>query len=95
MTGLLCKEIHLLPHAGLLRQASVEPDKRVSTHPALRAQYVVGSQPTPLAELAVRFAGCIGTYQQCQPRFPSRDDDLALRQKKLSWKEKIWLFTTG
>ncbi len=52
MTGLLCKGIHLLPHAGLLRQASVEPDKRVSTHPALRAQYIMGCRPMPLSRIS-------------------------------------------
>jgi len=37
MTGLLCKGIHDEPLEGLLRQASVEPSERLSTHSAPRA----------------------------------------------------------
>ena len=33
---------------GLRRRASVEPDKHLSMHPALRAQYVMSSQLMPL-----------------------------------------------
>ncbi len=40
-----------LESEGLLRRASVEPDKHLSMHPALRAQHIVGSYPTPLAWL--------------------------------------------
>ena len=37
MTGLLYKGIDYKPLAGLLRQASVEPSERLSTHSAPRA----------------------------------------------------------
>ena len=33
---------------GLRRRASVDPDKHLSMHPALRAQYAISSQLMPL-----------------------------------------------
>ncbi len=70
MSGLLFKVSIALK--GLLRQASVDPDKHLSMHPALRAQYLMGSHPHALSRIGeIRFSGCIGPYQQCQPRFPT------------------------
>ena len=47
------------PGSGLLQQASVEPDKHLSMHPALRANRVMGDKIHPLSPTGeVGFTGC-------------------------------------
>ena len=78
MTGLLYKGIDYKPLAGLLRQASVEPSERLSTHSAPRAIRLGKLNPQALSRMVFRFIGSICAYQLCQPSFPTRNDPLKL-----------------
>jgi hypothetical protein len=78
MTGLLCKGISDEPLEGLLRQASVEPSERLSTHSAPRAIRLGKLIPQALSRMVFRFIGSIRAYQLCQPSFPTRNDLLKL-----------------
>jgi len=67
--GLLFKEI-LFRLEVLRRRASVDLDKHLSMHPALRTQHLTGSHPHALSRIGeTRFTGCVGSYQLASAQF--------------------------
>ena len=54
--------------AGLLRRASVAPDKPLSWHPALRVSTLRLVNSAPLARLVVSFAGRTDRLEDVHPR---------------------------